>query len=142
MKQIKVIGVMMLVFLFIICESKFVSETVKAQGVTMLNAPEKVRVKSYKGKKLRLSWKQVEGAEGYVIQGYKKSKKRFVKVAETTGTKTGWTSARTKTKQTYRVCAYRMQNGNKIMGNYSYEVSAIPYKKKAKLVNAGETISG
>ncbi len=62
----------------------------QAQGVTTLQSPEKVRVKSYKGKKLRLSWKQVEEAEGYVIQEYRNSKKKFVKVAETTGTKTGW----------------------------------------------------
>lgn len=137
-KQIKAISVIMLVFLFILSESKFVSETVKAQGVIMLNAPEKVRVKSYKGKKLRLSWKQVKEAEGYVIQEYKNSKKKFVKVAETTGTKTGWTSAKTKAKRTYRVCAYQMENGQKVMGNYSYEVSAIPYNKKSKIVNAGE----
>lgn len=111
---------------------------VKAQEGVTLRSPEKVRVKSYKGKKLRLSWKQVEGADGYVVQEYKNSKKKYVKVAETAAAKKIWTSARTKTKRTYRVCAYRMENDQKVMGSYSYDVSAIPYKKKSKVVNAGE----
>lgn len=75
---------------FILSEIVFFPKYVEAQELVKLRAPEKVRVKSYKGKKLRLSWNQVEGAEGYVIQEYKSSKKKFVKVAETTGTKTGW----------------------------------------------------
>ena len=129
---------MLLVGCFLLSEIVSFPTSVEAQEIVMLNSPEKVRVKSYKGKKLRLSWKQVEEAEGYVIQEYKKSKKKFVKVAETTGTKTGWISAKTKIKRTYRVCAYRMENGKRVVGNYSYEVSAIPYKKKSKYVNAGE----
>ena len=113
------------------------AEAQEQENIT-LKAPEKVRAKSYKGKKLRLSWKQTEGAEGYVIQEYKNAKKKFIKVAETVGVKTDWVSGKAKKKRTYRVCAYRVKNGQKVMGNYSYEVSAIPYNKKSKLVNAGE----
>lgn len=116
------------------------AEAQEQENIT-LKAPEKVRVKSYKGKKLRLSWKQTEGAEGYVIQEYKKAKKKFVKVAETAGVKTDWTSGKTKKKRTYRVCAYRMEDEKKIMGSYSYMVSAIPYKNKSKTVNAGEVLA-
>ena len=131
------------VFCLLLCVGAVFPKQAEAQeqeNIT-LKAPEKVRVKSYKGKKLRLSWKQTEGAEGYVIQEYKKAKKKFVKVAETAGVKTDWTSGKTKKKRTYRVCAYRMEDEKKIMGSYSYMVSAIPYKNKSKTVNAGEVLA-
>ena len=125
----------------LLSDSIFFQKEVKALEIVSIQAPEKVRAKSYKGKKLRLSWKQTEGAEGYVIQEYKNAKKKFVKVAETAGVKTDWTSGKTKKKRTYRVCAYRMEDGKKIMGSYSYTVSAIPYKQKSKTVNAGEVLA-
>ena len=134
---------MILVFCLLLCVGAVFPKQAEAQeqeNIT-LKAPEKVRAKSYKGKKLRLSWKQTQGAEGYVIQEYKNAKKKFVKVAETAGVKTDWTSGKTKKKRTYRVCAYRMEDEKKIMGNYSYTVSAIPYKKKSKTVNAGEVLA-
>ena len=111
LKFTKVLCVLMVCCL-LLSESAIFQQQVKvrAQASNTLKVPERVRVKSYKGKKLRLSWKQVEGAEGYLIQEYKKSKKKFVKIAETTGTTPGWISGKTKKKRTYRVCAYRMED--------------------------------
>lgn len=113
----------------------------KAQQIFFMKSPAKVRLKSYKGKKLRLSWKRVEGANGYFIYQYKKVKKQYKKVADVKGSLVSWISPKTKTKQTYKICAYTVVNGRKEKGNLSYEVSAIPYTKKSKTVNAGEIVA-
>lgn len=85
-KPTKLLSIL-LVYCLLLSESVLFPKLVRAQETDTLKVPEKVRVKSYKGTKLRLSWKPTEGAEGYVIQEYKNSKKKYSKVAETIGTK-------------------------------------------------------
>ena len=83
----------------------------KEQKVTITKA------KSTKKKTAKITWKQVEGAEGYVIQYALKAN---FKGAKTATVKKGTTVSRTikklKSKKTYyvRVKAYRTIDGEKI----------------------------
>lgn len=79
-------------------------------------------VKSPKKKQAKVSWKKVEGAEGYVIQYAANSK---FKKAKTTTVKGGDTTQRiikklkSKGKYYFRVRAYRTIDGKKIYTSYS-----------------------
>ena len=100
----------------------------------------KVRAKSYKGDRLKVTWKKTKGADGYQIYRYAAKKKKFVKAGEADAGQREWTSPKGKKEQTYKVRAFRKKGKKKVYGRFSYEVSAIPYKKNAKKVNAGRVI--
>ena len=102
-----------------------------------LPAPVKVRAKSCQEKRLKLTWKKVKGASGYQIYQYKAKVKKFVKTASIGKKTLLWKSARTSKKQTFKIRAYKKKGSKKTYSPFSYEVTAIPYKKMAKTVNAG-----
>ncbi len=102
-----------------------------------LPAPVKVRAKSCQEKRLKLTWKKVKGASGYQIYQYKAKVKKFVKTASVGKKVLSWKSAKTSKKQTFKIRAYKKKGSKKTYSPFSYEVTAIPYKKMAKTVNAG-----
>ncbi len=102
-----------------------------------LPAPVKVRAKSCQEKRLKLTWKKVKGASGYQIYQYKAKVKKFVKTASVGEKTLLWKSAKTSKKQTFKIRAYKKKGSKKTYSPFSYEVTAIPYKKMAKKVNAG-----
>ena len=108
----------------------------QAKAVT-LPAPVKVRAKSCQEKRLKLTWKKVKGASGYQIYQYKAKVKKFVKTASVGKKVLSWKSAKTSKKQTFKIRAYKKKGSKKTYSPFSYEVTAIPYKKMAKKVNAG-----
>lgn len=109
-----------------------------AKPQTTLSAPAEVRLRNYKGKRLRLRWSDVAEADSYEIFQYRKKKKAYRKVAEVAGGRTSWLSPRTKKAMRYKIRACRMADGKKEKGAFSYAVRAIPYaRKKGKKVNAG-----
>ena len=81
-------------------------------------------------------WKEVKGADGYEIFRYNKGNK-FVKVAAVKQGVAMWKSGKTLYNQTFKIRAYKKRGKKRSYSILSYEVSAIPYKKKAKKVNAG-----
>ena len=102
-----------------------------------LPTPVKVRAKSCQEERLKLTWKKVKGASGYQIYRYHAKTKTFLKVT-TVGKKTlFWKSRKTHKKQTFKIRAFKKKGSIKTYSPFSYEVTAIPYKKKAKKVNAG-----
>ena len=114
------------------------AKTEEAGQVSSVAPPTKVRLRSYKAKRLHLKWDSVPYASGYQIFQYKKKTKAYKKVAEVEADHTFWLSPKTKKAQTYKIRAYQIVNGTKTVSDFSYEVWAIPYnKKKAKKVNAG-----
>ena len=114
-----------------------ISPTIISAKTTSLPSPIKVRAKNCQEKRLKLTWKKVKGASGYQIYRYKASTKKYKKIA-TVGKKTlSWESEKTSKEQTYKIRAYKKKGKKKIYSRFSYEVSAIPYKKMAKKVNAG-----
>ena len=102
---------------------------------SQLSAPVFVRARSYKAKKIKITWNKVMGADGYQI--YQKKKNKFVKVADLKANKKQWLSPKTKSYQTYMVRACKKQNAEVQYSDFSYTVGAKPYKKNAKKVNAG-----
>lgn len=104
--------------------------------------PEKTDVTAKAGEeRVRLSWKKVNGAHGYHIyhakgKGQKKFKRiKVVKKASSTSfTHSGLTGG---TQQQYKVKAYRMVNGKKVLSASSEAVSA-----KAKKVKLKESVKG
>ena len=102
-----------------------------------ISTPTKVRVRSSESKKLKVTWKKVKKADGYQIYEYKKSNKKFKKVADVDGKTRSWKSQNTKKVHTYKVRAYKTSEKRRVYSKFSYTVSARPYKKDAKQVNAG-----
>ncbi len=109
---------------------------IQAKAVTP-PVPVKVRAKSCQEKRLKLTWKKVKGASGYQIYQYKAKVKKFVKTASVGEKTLLWKSAKTSKKQTFKIRAYKKKGSKKTYSPFSYEVTAIPYKKMAKTVNAG-----
>ena len=107
------------------------------QAKTKIKTPAKVRVRSSESKKLKVTWKKVKKADGYQIYEYKKGNKKFKKVADVDGKTRLWKSQNTKKVHTYKVRAYKKSGKRKVYSKFSYTVSAKPYKKDAKQVNAG-----
>ena len=114
-----------------------ISPTTTNAKTTSLPSPAKVRLKSCRQEKLKLTWKKVKGVSGYQIYRYKASTKKYKKVASVGKKTISWESGKTSKEQTYKIRAYKKKGKKKIYSPFSYEVSAIPYKKMAKKVNAG-----
>ena len=77
--------------------------------------------------KVKLTWKKVSGASGYVVQRYNSSKKKYETVKTiTSGSTVSYTngSLNCSTTYKYRVRAYRSYYGTKVYGSYSSAVSA------------------
>lgn len=113
------------------------SSTYSQAKTTTLPAPVKVRAKSCQEERLKLTWKKVKGASGYQIYQYKAKAKKFIKAASVSKKTLFWKSAKTSKKQTFKIRAFKKKGSKKTYSPFSYEVTAIPYKKMAKKVNAG-----
>ncbi len=111
--------------------------SLSTQAKAKVTTPTKVRVRSSESKKLKVTWKKVKKADGYQIYEYKKSNKKFKKVADVDGKTRSWKSQNTKKVHTYKVRAYKTSGKRRVYSKFSYTVSARPYKKDAKQVNAG-----
>ncbi len=131
----KLISIVLL--LCMLCTSSPYLHIAKANETesNQLSTPTFVRARSYKAKKIKITWNKVHGADGYQI--YQKKKHKFVKVAEIKANKKKWLSPKTKSYQTYMVRACKKGNGTVQYSGFSYTVGAKPYKKNAKKVNAG-----
>ena len=117
--------------------SFFVFLPLSIQAETKISIPTKVRVRSSESKKLKVTWKKVKKADGYQIYEYKKSNNKYKKVADVSVKTRSWKSGNTKKVHTYKVRAYKTSGKRRVYSKFSYTVSAKPYKKDAKQVNAG-----
>ena len=128
-------------FFFIICLftliKVMVSPSITNAKTITLPVPLKVRAKSCQEKRLKLTWKRVKGASGYQIYQYRAKAKKFVKTVSVGKKVLSWKSRITSKKQTFKIRAYKKKGSKKTYSPFSYEVTAIPYKKMAKTVNAG-----
>jgi hypothetical protein len=94
---------------------------------------------------LTITWGSVVGADGYEVHRYNSAQGRYVKVATLRSRATAkWTNKRLKTgkKYTYKVRAYRNAGLSKEYSDFTYPISAVPYRRDAKIVNAGATLKG
>ncbi|MDR2486987.1 MAG: fibronectin type III domain-containing protein, partial [Clostridiales Family XIII bacterium] len=94
---------------------------------------------------LKVTWSRVAGADGYEVFRYNSAQGRYTKVATVrSGTVLRWTNKRLKTgkKYVYKARAYKNVGLAKEYSDFTYPVSAVPYKRDAKVVNAGATLKG
>lgn len=104
------------------------SEPTTTRTVTIgasLNAPVDL-VATAGDRQIDLSWTAVKNAEGYVVYIYNEGSESFVPL--TVVSKPGYSHVGLKngTKYTYMVAAFRTINGERVYGEYSMAVSAIP----------------
>lgn len=95
---------------------------------TFLNAPTDIAVKTA-DMEVTLSWKSVDGAEGYVVYSYNPTTSSFTPVGIVTATTfkhTGLVNGRT---YTYMVAAYKTVNGEIKYSAYSLAATAVPMGK-------------
>jgi hypothetical protein len=92
---------------------------------------------------LELYWDRVSGADGYRIYRYSPKQNKYVCIKKTVK-RTLWIDYHLTTDKTYRyrVAAYRIEEGKRIVGKKSYVVSARAYSSNAKKVNAGKVWLG
>ncbi len=97
------------------------SQSSSSSDSTKLDAPMNFRGKiKENGKKcsIALSWKSVEGADGYLVYRYDKISKSSKKIADVT--KTSYTAKNLgKGEYSYVVCAYKKVNGKTVKGENS-----------------------
>ncbi|MDR1767802.1 MAG: hypothetical protein LBR32_05145 [Propionibacteriaceae bacterium] len=86
-----------------------------------------------------VTWGKVPGADGYVVYKYDKKAKKFAAARMLAGGRKSWVDKGEPTGklQRYKIAAYRMVDGKRVEGKPTYQVSALPYLKDDKVVNAG-----
>ena len=103
-----------------------------------VKAPLNLHVVKKSTTSLRISWNPVEGAGGYEIYRCPAGKHNYKRVKVIKNPMKGvWLNKRLKKNKTYkyRIKAYAVVNGVKVLSKYAYTVSARTYTKKSKVVN-------
>jgi hypothetical protein len=117
----------------------------EADAASKLIAPAFPHVARKSDTALTLSWKKVPGAAGYEVHRYDSAAKTYKKVATIrNGKKVKWTDKKLKTgkKYIYKIRAYANSGFKKKTGPFTYKISAVPYKRNAKTVNAAKSLKG
>ena len=89
-----------------------------------------------------LSWSKVDDADGYVVYLYDEASDNFLPLTLVSKTKYSHTGLKNGKKYTYMVAAYKMLNGERVYGDYSMSVSAIPTSGSASDVDTTLNIKG
>ena len=103
-----------------------------------VKAPLNLHVVKKSTTSLQLSWNLVEGAGGYEIYRCPAGKHNYKRVKVIKNPMKGvWLNKRLKKNKTYkyRIKAYAVVNGVKVLSKYAYTVSARTYTKNSKVVN-------
>ena len=91
---------------------------------------------------IRIKWRTVPNADGYIIYRQKPSSKKYVKVhtvdCSKAGVKKQWTDKRLKKNKVYKykIASYKNENGKRVVSNFSDWVSAKTYKRNNRRINA------
>jgi hypothetical protein len=116
---------------------------VEVDAASTFNAPAFPKVARASDTSLKLSWHKVEDATGYEVFRYDKAKKKYRNIKTINSGKTvQWTDKKLKTgaKYTYKIRAYKRNGLMKEVSDFTYTISAVPYKKNASTVNAGSEL--
>lgn len=110
------------------------------KSTVSVKTPKNFRIKRKSDTSLKLKWKKVDEADGYIIYRYNKKEKKYVRIKNIKSPDTTkWVNKNLKTNKTYKykISAYKKVNGKKIYSKKSYWIKAKPYKRNAKSINAG-----
>jgi len=123
----------------------FLLSPLEVNAASTLKAPTFPKIARASSTSLKLTWHKVTDASGYEIFRYDKAKKKYMKVKTINSYKTvKWTNKKLKSDKKYifKIRAYKKVGLIKQYSKFTYSISAIPYKKKSKIVNAGSNIKG
>ena len=136
MKKGKVILVVFfMLFLFTLSGN---TSRAEEKRTAQVKAPLNLHVVKKSTTSLRISWNPVEGAGGYEIYRCPAGKHNYKRVKVIKNPMKGvWLNKRLKKNKTYkyRIKAYAVVNGVKVLSKYAYTVSARTYTKNSKVVN-------
>lgn len=93
-------------------------------------------------RQIDLSWSAVKGAEGYVVYLYEESNNSFMPLSIVSKPKYSHTGLKNGQKYTYMVAAYKMINGERVYGDYSLAVTAMPSAGSAADVDTIINVKG
>lgn len=93
-------------------------------------------------RQIDLSWTAVKGAEGYVVYLYEESNNSFMPLSIVSKPKYSHTGLKNGQKYTYMVAAYKMINGERVYGDYSLAVTAMPSAGSAADVDTIINVKG
>jgi ribosomal protein L9 len=132
--RILLILVLVLGGFFVFNISKAFADTASS---TKPEAPQSPIVKRINSTTLKLSWKKVEGADGYLIYRYNSGSKTYKREARVTGNKSSWIDKDLKTNRTYayKLRAFKQVGDKELLSSYTYGVSARTHSNKAKKTN-------
>jgi fibronectin type 3 domain-containing protein len=122
-------------FLAVVLAFTIVTPTVVSAASKKVSKPKISSVSTLSSTSLKVSWKKVSGADGYVIY-QKKSDGKYEKIKTiTSGKTTSYTkkSLSSATKYTYKIKAYDKQGSKKVYSEYSSTKSAYTEPSKVTL---------
>lgn len=102
-----------------------------------LKAPQNVKAVSTDAHAIRISWKKVKRAKGYMLYRYDSRSKKYQVIKTVSAQKRKWTNQGLTTDKVYKykVRGYNIVKGKKKLGKLSYRVSAKPQTKDSKVKN-------
>lgn len=107
---------------------RFFSDSTKSITVTIGETLSGVMdlVATAGNRQIDLSWTKVKGAEGYIVYLYDEDTMEFEPLTITSKTQFSHTGLKNGEPYTYMVAAFKTINGERHLGDYSMEVTAIP----------------
>lgn len=91
-----------------------------------LAAPAKVKAKAMGKSSIKITWAEVDGAEGYKVYCYNKSSETYKRIATVSSTSYTHKGLSADTKKSYKVAAYTYdESGNEVVGDKSQKASAV-----------------
>lgn len=108
---------------------------------TVLAAPTDL-VAASGNRQVALKWTKVKNADGYIVYVYDEATANFQPISIVSKPTYTHTGLKNGTKYTYMVAAYKMISGERVIGDYSLSVSAIPTAGNAADVDFTINVKG
>lgn len=123
------------------------TEITASETITSLSAPTGVKAKATGKTSIKVTWKEVEGADGYKVYRYSREKDKYVLVKTTSSTSYKDTGLRPNRTKAYKVKAYANVGGKKISSKKSSKAKATTDPRTIKVkayayTGGGYTASG
>ncbi len=138
-KKVKMVAIILTMLASVILSDNHSQSVEKAVAV---QPPDNIQSIRKSNTSIRIQWKTVPNADGYIIYRCKPSSKKYVKVHTLACSKAGvrkhWTDKRLKKNKIYKykISSYKNENGKQVVSSLSDWVSAKTYARDKKKINA------
>ena len=138
-KKVKAVAIILTMLASVILSDNHSQAVEKAVAV---RPPDNIQSIRKSNTSIRVQWKTVPNADGYIIYRCKPSSKKYVKVHTLACSKAGvrkqWTDKKLKKNKIYKykIASYKNENGKQVVSSLSEWVSAKTYERGKKKINA------